>query len=83
MESLGWMEEGECLRESPELFYPTEHGRTAEDIKSLKVAKAICHECPVEEECLRYALRHEMEWGVWGGLSAKERRRILHPKVKA
>lgn len=47
-------------------------------------AKAVCRSCPVLWECLAYALRNRVEHGVWGGLTERERRRILnrtHPPL--
>jgi len=46
-----------------------EHDRVA-------AAKQICAECPVRRECLEYALRVDEPYGVWGGLSEKERRQL-------
>ena len=40
-------------------------------------AKAICSGCPVRTECLAEALDNQVEWGVWGGLTERERRAIL------
>lgn len=39
-------------------------------------AKQICATCPVQEPCLGYALEHRIEHGVWGGTSARERKRM-------
>lgn len=46
-------------------------------------AKRICRSCPVKYECLAYALDHKIEFGVWGGLTERERRATLrrHPQV--
>jgi WhiB family redox-sensing transcriptional regulator len=41
-------------------------------------AKAVCRSCPVRWECLAYALRNRVEHGVWGGLTDRERRRLLN-----
>lgn len=71
-----WMAHGACadLRLPPDIvadiFYPRE-GRT----DAARNAKNICRRCPVRDECLEHALVHEM-WGVWGGLTPLERRRL-------
>ena len=45
--------------------------------ESLEPAKALCAACLVRPECLLYALEHDEPNGVWGGLSARERREVL------
>ncbi|MEV5809996.1 WhiB family transcriptional regulator [Streptomyces parvulus] len=42
-----------------------------------KRAKAICFGCPVMIECLAHALDHRIEYGVWGGMTERERRSLL------
>ena len=43
-------------------------------------AKAVCGACPVRAECLAEALDNEIEWGVWGGLTERERRALLRQR---
>jgi WhiB family transcriptional regulator, redox-sensing transcriptional regulator len=40
-------------------------------------AKQICSGCPVRTECLAEALDNGIEWGVWGGMTERERRALL------
>lgn len=40
---------------------------------AIKVAKNLCAQCPIQKECLEYAVEAGEEWGIWGGLTAKER----------
>lgn len=40
-------------------------------------AKLLCSQCPVRTECLAEALTHNIEWGVWGGMTERERRALL------
>ncbi|MEV8532454.1 WhiB family transcriptional regulator [Streptomyces sp. NPDC051211] len=57
-------------------FHPTgERGPEREDRE--EAAKRVCADCPVRRECLTYALRAREPYGVWGGLSARERRAVL------
>src|SRR4051812_5460471 len=43
-------------------------------------AKQMCTGCPVRTECLAEALDNEIEWGVWGGLTERERRAVLRKR---
>ena len=46
-------------------------------------AAAICRNCPVMAECLAEALDNQVEWGIWGGMTERQRRKLLnqHPEV--
>jgi len=64
-----------CALEDPELFFPiTEAGKAAE--RQIEKAKAVCQRCPLLEECRTGALARGEEFGIWGGLSATERRAL-------
>jgi WhiB family transcriptional regulator, redox-sensing transcriptional regulator len=65
---VDWQDHAEC-RGAHGVFFP---GR-GEDTRALK---AICASCPVRECCLDHALANGEKWGVWGGTSERERRRI-------
>ena len=61
-------------------FYPAKikRGAPTNVFKQLeKDAKALCQTCPIIEECKVYALEYEEQYGIWGGLTAKERQLIL------
>ena len=51
--------------------------------KAQRKATAICRQCPVVAECLAEALDNQMEFGVWGGMTERQRRALLkqHPEV--
>ncbi len=63
-----WQERALCAQTDPEAFFPEKGGSTRE-------AKRICSGCDVRAECLDYALAHDERFGIWGGLSERERRR--------
>jgi WhiB family redox-sensing transcriptional regulator len=72
---MAWVSKARCRTIDPdELFV-----RGA----AQKRATAFCRECPVVRECLADALDNHMEWGVWGGLTERQRRALLreHPEV--
>ncbi|MGC5033043.1 WhiB family transcriptional regulator [Micromonospora sp. DT229] len=66
----GWQELGLCNQTDPESFYP-EKGASAAP------AKRICAGCEVRVECLEYALDRREPYGIWGGKTEGERRKIL------
>ena len=64
-----WQERALCAETDPEAFFPEKGGSTRE-------AKKICTGCEVKAECLEYALANDERFGIWGGLSERERRRL-------
>lgn len=63
---LSWQEEALCAQTGSEFFFP-------EPGSSVREAKRICELCEMRSACLEYALNHDERFGVWGGLSEKER----------
>ena len=61
----------ECAKK-PKLFFPDERVMFPER-KSIMEAKAICARCPIQVECLTYALESGEPHGIWGGLLPTER----------
>lgn len=70
---MDWADWGVCGETDPEAFFVEKGGST-------RPAKRICAGCPVRQECLDYALEHDEAFGVWGGLSARERRGIARSR---
>lgn len=64
-----WMAEGVCAQTDPDAFFP-EKGVPA------NAAKAVCADCPVREMCLQYALENDERYGIWGGMSEHQRRKL-------
>jgi WhiB family redox-sensing transcriptional regulator len=69
-----WQERANCLGVDPDLFFPERGASTRE-------AKAVCRGCEVRVECLEYALEHGEKFGIWGGLSERERRRVRRQRA--
>jgi WhiB family redox-sensing transcriptional regulator len=66
---LGWQTDALCAQTDPEAFFPEKGGSTRD-------AKRICSSCDVRSECLEYALQNDERFGIWGGLSERERRKL-------
>lgn len=65
-----------CSESDPEAFFPeVGNGMTW---NSAEPAKRICRACPYVTECLAYALKNKVQ-GVWGGLTERERDRVVNP----
>jgi len=64
-----WMESALCAQTDPEAFFPEKGGSTREP-------KSVCGSCTVRAECLDWALEHNEQFGIWGGLSARERAQL-------
>ncbi|MTA73917.1 MAG: WhiB family transcriptional regulator [Actinobacteria bacterium] len=75
-EDKSWQMLSNCLGVDPDLFFP-ERGASTKD------AKAVCQGCIVREDCLEYALTNREKFGIWGGLSERERRRIRRERAQA
>lgn len=70
-QELSWQETALCAQAGPEFFFPAPGSSTRE-------AKQLCGACEGRVACLEYALTHDERFGVWGGLSEKERHRLKH-----
>jgi WhiB family redox-sensing transcriptional regulator len=66
---LAWQADSLCAQTDPEAFFPEKGGSTRD-------AKKICASCEVRSQCLEYALQNDERFGIWGGLSERERRKL-------
>jgi WhiB family redox-sensing transcriptional regulator len=73
-----WMITAVCAQtDDPDAFYPEKGGPTQK-------GKAVCGRCDVRAACLAYALDRNEPYGIWGGLSVRERRRLQRdPSLRA
>ena len=71
---LAWQDKALCAQTDPEAFFPEKGGSTRE-------AKRVCAKCEVREPCLEYALDHDERFGIWGGMSERDRRRLRRQSV--
>lgn len=66
---LAWQTDALCAQVDPEAFFPEKGGSTRD-------AKRVCEACDVRAECLEWALENDERYGIWGGLSERERRKL-------
>ena len=69
VDDLGWQDYANCRGADADLFFP-ERGA------STRKAKGICAACQVRVECLEFAVTKSEKFGIWGGLSERERCKI-------
>jgi len=77
----GWWSRAACATADPELFFPISYSGPA--VSQVMRAKAVCARCPIQQECLRYALDAGPIQGVWGGTTEEERRRLVRRERRA
>lgn len=71
MSDYAWMSKAKCSGTTDSLFV---------EGAAQRKARALCSDCPVKLECLAEALDNRIEWGVWGGLTERERRQLLRSR---
>ena len=74
--SGAWRLHARCRGVDPLIFHPVNDVDAAQ-------AKAICALCPVQEACLDHAVTDREKDGVWGGLTARERRRLIRQRRRS
>ncbi len=70
----GWRRDAICRDTDPDLFFPV--GTTGHALVQIERATQVCQECPVQRDCLEFALETNQDSGIWGGTSEEERRAI-------
>jgi len=73
-EGRSWQARANCLGVDPELFFPERGTSTRE-------AKEVCRGCVVREDCLDFAIANGEKFGIWGGMSERERRRVRRARI--
>ena len=64
-----WMDDGACVGSDPDLWFPVEQDQADEAVR-------VCRGCPVRAQCGAYAVDNRIRYGIWGGLTESQRRRI-------
>jgi WhiB family transcriptional regulator, redox-sensing transcriptional regulator len=76
--ATNWRAAGACLSADPDLFFPISAKGQAEKgqaERQIARAKVICAGCRVRQECLEFAVAHELTYGIWGGTTPEDRQR--------
>lgn len=66
-----WTQQARCSKTSASVMFPHDG-----DAAGIEYAKSLCAECPVRAQCLADALEHGEQWGIWGGLTTNERKKL-------
>ena len=74
-ETSGWQARANCMGVDPDLFFPERGSSTRE-------AKEVCRGCVVRTDCLEFAIANGEKFGIWGGMSERERRRVRRARVQ-
>ncbi len=74
VDQLLWQDYANCRGADADLFFP-ERGA------STRRAKSICGACEVRTDCLEYAIVNGEKFGIWGGMSERERRRVRRERM--
>ena len=75
LQDTNWQQYANCLGVDPDLFFPERGASTRE-------AKEVCRGCVVQGDCLEFALVNSEKFGIWGGMSERERRRIRRQRAQ-
>lgn len=84
--SSDWEKDAKCLGDRPEVYFPERSKAVYKTTASQ--AKAVCNgkdgrpACPVKQECLMHALEQDERYGIWGGLSHRERNAMLRKEAR-
>jgi WhiB family redox-sensing transcriptional regulator len=81
---LEWQEEAACRSYDNVLFFGPDHGESELEKQSREArAKAVCQRCPVADPCLEFAMETNQKYGIWGGLTDKERASLKRRRARA
>lgn len=72
---LSWHAQALC-KGATDVFFP-DRGKN----NDIRYAKRICSKCPVQQDCMNYAIKNNIKHGIWGGLAYKERLKVKKSKL--
>src|SRR4051812_29825276 len=68
-DDMAWADLGSCVSSDPDIFFPERGENTS-------YARSECRGCPVRHQCLDYAMTTGQKFGIWGGMTPAQRRRL-------
>lgn len=71
-----WRDDAACKEIGVDIFFADTEHKSKQQINSTQIAKQICSKCKTQAVCLSYALNNEIEYGIWGGFTGRERKNI-------
>lgn len=71
-----WRDNAACKKLGTNIFFADTEHASREVSNRVNAAKEVCSKCAVQVTCLSYALNQEIEFGIWGGFTGKERNAI-------
>jgi WhiB family redox-sensing transcriptional regulator len=78
MREQNWRSEAACINTGSHHFFPAgDDNQGPESDEAIAYARTVCSVCPVTDECFLYAIETNQRYGIWGGTTAKERRRAI------
>jgi len=80
-----WKLGARCRGEDPDLWFPRSEGQRSRNrgvAAATMTAKAICGQCPVQSQCLDYAITCDIRFGIWGGRDESERGRLTGRRMR-
>ncbi|MDQ4057665.1 MAG: WhiB family transcriptional regulator [Actinomycetota bacterium] len=81
---LDWQEQAACRDYDNVLFFGPDHGESELEKQARETrAKSVCQTCPVIEPCLEFAMETNQKYGIWGGLTDKERASLKRRRARA
>jgi len=80
---INWMESAVCRQIDSEMFFPDrENPNTDGLISTIRRAQTVCRSCPVQTECLDYALTNNEKYGIWAGINMNTARAQLRDELR-
>jgi hypothetical protein len=71
-----WRDNALCKEVGVDIFFADTEAGTKTQANKNKTAKEMCSKCKVQSACLSYALDNEINYGIWGGFTGRERNSI-------